>query len=340
MTSREIIRRVLDYDSPLRIGLTFPAFDGQARLYDLAWCGPSADPDRVGEDWRDDDSGGEVMTDEWGCVLRRIKGKTVGGEVIHPALPTWDDLDAYTPPSLADPARYESCAQVRKDNPDQYLLGGIVCCSFDRARYLRGFEQYLLDCAATPERVRGLNRRVNDIALAQLDIYAEAGADGVFFCEDWGTEDRLLVSPRMWDEIFRPDFERLIGHAHQRSLTVWMHSCGYVRDIVPALAEIGLDVLQLDQPELCGLDFLAEYSGRLTYWCPVDIQKILPTGDRELIQSRARAMLAKLASRGGGFIGGCYGDNASLGVDPLWQHWAYEAFLAGAWYELPEGDAE
>jgi hypothetical protein len=44
-------------------------------------------------------------------------------------------------------------------------------------------------------------------------------------------------------------------------------------------------------------------------------------------------MLEKLASRGGGFIAGCYGDNASLGVDPLWQHWAYEAFLAGAWYD-------
>jgi hypothetical protein len=137
----------------------------------------------------------------------------------------------------------------------------------------------------------------------------------------------------MWEEVFRPDFERLIGHAHGRGLTVWMHSCGYVRDIVPALAEIGLDVLQLDQPELSDLDFLAGFTDRLTLWSPVDIQKILPTGDRELIQSRARAMLEKLASRGGGFIAGCYGDNASLGVDPLWQHWAYEAFLAGAWYD-------
>ncbi len=333
MTSREIIRRVIEYDSPPRIGFTFPPFDGRPRLHDLTGGGPSPDPDRAGEDWCDDGSGGEVMTDEWGCVWRRIKGKTVGGEVIHPALPTWDDLDAYAPPSVADPARYESCLRAREANPDAYFLGNIICCSFATARYLRGLEQYLFDCAATPERVRGLNRMVNDLALAQLDIYADLGADGVFFCEDWGTEDRLLVSPRMWDEIFRPDFERLITHAHLRGLTVWMHSCGYVRDIVPALAEIGLDVLQLDQPELSGLDFLAEFSGRLAYWCPVDIQKILPTGDRALIESRARAMLEKLASRGGGFIAGCYGDNASLGVDPLWQHWAYEAFLAGAWYD-------
>jgi hypothetical protein len=333
MNSREIVRRVLEYDGPPRIGLTFSDYDGRPRINDISWCGPSPDPERPEEAWRDDDAGGEVTRDEWGCVWRRIKGKTVGGEVIRPALGTWDDLATYQPPSLVNPARYENCARQREMHPDMYMIGGIVCCSFDRARYLRGMEQYLFDCAASPEMVRRLNRMVNDIALAQVDIYADAGADGVFFCEDWGTEDRLLVSPRMWEAIFRPDFERLIGHAHRRGLTVWMHSCGYVRDIVPALVDTGMDVLQLDQPELSDLDFLAEFSGRVTYWCPVDIQKILPTGDRALIESRARAMLEKLAGRGGGFIAKDYGDNASLGVDPLWQHWAYEVFTAEGRYE-------
>src|SRR3990170_1308920 len=117
-------------------------------------------------------------------------------------------------------------------------------CTFNSARYLRGMEGYLCDCAAEPDKVRALNRMVSDIVLAQVDIFADMGADGVFFCEDWGTQERLLVSPGMWRELFREDFERLIHAAHERNLTVWMHSCGCIEDIVPDLVELGMDVLQ------------------------------------------------------------------------------------------------
>jgi len=327
MTSREIIRRVLEYDHPPRIGMTFTDYEGQVRLNDLSGMGPTPDPKFSGDTWEDDGAGGETYTDEWGCLWRRIRGRTDKGEVRQAPIQDWTDLDTYQPPSLDDPSRYEHCAQVREQHPDKYLLGGIPGCAFNRARYLRGMDQYLYDCAASPEQVRRLNQMVNDLVLAQVDIYADLGADGVVFCEDWGTEDRLLVSPRMWEEIFKPDFERLIYRAHQKGLTVWMHSCGYVMDIIPLLVGLGLDVFQFDQPELGGLDFLAEFSGRVTYWCPADIQKILPTGDRALIESRAREMIRQLGGQGGGFIAKDYGDNASIGTDPLWQHWAYEVFL-------------
>jgi len=141
------------------------------------------------------------------------------------------------------------------------------------------------------------------------------------------------VSPRMWDDLFRETFQRLIDRAHSRGLTVWMHSCGYVRDIIPHLVDMGMDVLQFDQPELHGLEWLAQFSGRVTYWCPVDIQRILPTGDEELIKSRARDMVRILGGRGGGFIAKDYPDNHSIGCDPLWQHWGYEEFLRVGRYE-------
>lgn len=332
MTSREIIRRVLSYDHPERIGLTYSAYDGAPRVCDVVGAGPAGDPNSRATAWQEDGTGGETHTDEWGCLWRRIKGKTTGGEVQVAPIQTWEDLDTYEPPTLDDPARYRHIEQVREQHADRYLLGGVAGCAFNQARYLRRMEQYLLDCAEAPEQVRRLNRMVNDLVLAQVDIYCDLGADGVFYCEDWGTEDRLLVSPRMWHELFEPDFRRLIQHAHARGLTVWMHSCGYVKDILPALVDLGMDVIQLDQPELSGLEFLAGFSGRATFWCPVDIQKVLPTGDKDLIQARAREMLRLLAAKGGGFIAKDYPDNHSIGCDPLWQHWGYEVFVAEGRY--------
>jgi len=325
MTSREIIRRVLQFDRPPRIGFTYSDYNGRPRLRDTVSIGPAPDPNFEEKRWRDG-IGGELWTDEWGCTWRRLEGRTKGGEVVDPPIKTWDDLDNYQPATLDAPSRYEHGPQVRETNPDKYMLGGITGCCFNRARYLRGFGQYLEDCAAEPEQVKRLNQIVSDLVIAQVDIYADIGCDAVTFCEDWGTQQRLLVSPAMWDELFRWTFERLLSHAHNKGLRVWMHSCGYVCDIVPPLVEMGMDLFQFDQPELHGLDNLAQYHGQVTFWLPVDIQKILPTGDEDLIRGKAREMTDKLG-RGGGLIATDYGDNHSIGVDPLWQHWGYEEFL-------------
>jgi len=326
MNGKEIIQRVLSFDVPERIGLAYSGYDGQPRICDTAGVGPSADPNIQIRRW-DDDEGGECYTDEWGCVWRRIKGKTTGGEVIDPPIKSWDDLDSYRPPTFDDPTRYEHAAQVCEERGDKYILGGIAGACFNAARYLRKLEFYLLDCAAEPENVRRLNKLVSDIILGQVDIYADIGADGVFFCEDWGTQERLLVSPAMWDDLFRWTFERLIEHAHSRGLTVWMHSCGYVRDIIPHLVDMGMDVLQFDQPELHDLQWLGQFSGRVTYWCPIDIQKTLQSQHEQTIKAKAREMVRTLGSKGGGFIAKDYSDNHSIGVDPICQHWGYEEFL-------------
>lgn len=332
MTGKEIIQRVLTYDHPPRIGLTYSAYEGTPRIHDTAGVGPTADPNFEARRW-DDDHGGECYNDEWGCVWRRIKDKTVGGEVIEQPLKTWADLDTYRLPTLDDPARYEKAARACEQITDRYILGGIAGACFNAARYLRKLENYLLDCAAEPAQVKRLNRMVSDLILRQVDIYADIGANGVMFCEDWGTQERLLVSPRMWDELFRETFARLIERAHRRGLTVWMHSCGHVRDIIPILVDLGMDVLQFDQPELHGLDWLGQFSGRVTYWCPIDIQTTLQSGDEQVIRAKAREMVEKLGGRGGGFIAKDYSDNHSIGVDPVWQHWGYEEFLEAGRYD-------
>ncbi len=324
MTSREIIRRVVEHDNPPRIGFSYSNFHGKSRLRDIVSVGPKADPD-FDENRREDGKGGELWEDEWGCTWRRLIDWTKGGEVVGPAITSREDLESYEPPNLDDPSRYEHAPEVRENNADRYLLGGLTGCCFNRARYLPTFSTYLEWCAGDPDLVQDLNRMVSDVVLGQVDIYADIGCDGVFFCEDWGTQERLLVSPAMWERMFKWTFERLIERCHSHGMTVWMHSCGYVCDIVPPLVDLGMDAFQFDQPELHGLDNLAEFADRTTFWCPVDIQVILPTGDKQLIQEKACEMVDKLG-RGGGLVAKDYGDNASIGVDPLWQHWGYEAF--------------
>ena len=108
-----------------------------------------------------------------------------------------------------------------------------------------------------------------------------------------------------------------------------MHSCGKITAIIPGLMEAGVDTLQFDQPTLHGIDTLAEFqkSGRITFWCPVDIQKTLQTRDEATIRAEAGELLDKLWKGRGGFIAGFYADEPSIGLAPEIQGWASDEFL-------------
>jgi hypothetical protein len=330
MTSREIIRRVVAFDQPPRIGFAFSAHQGEPRRNDFHGGGPAPDPNFREEEWKEGDY--LCTRDEWGNVWAKVDPRH-SGEVIRGVIQSWEDLDRYTPPPLDDPARYAHLQESWTSSPDHYRLGGIPGCAFNVTRYMRGFEQFLLDCAAEPKQVRRLNDLVVDLVSRIVDIYAEVGADGLFFCEDWGTQDMLLMSPDMWRRLFLPGFERLISHAHEHGLTVWMHSCGYVWEIIPDLIAVGLDALQLDQQQNYPVERLAEhFAGRITFWCPVDIQKVQQTQHKPTIQAYAKCMRHLLGDQGGGFVCKDYGDWRALGITEDEQQWAYEAFLEVAKY--------
>jgi len=330
MTSREIIRRVVAFDDPERIGFAFSGYQGEARRNDFHGGGPAADPGFVKEQWAEGRY--QCSRDEWGNVWAKVDERH-SGEVIRGVIQSWDDLDGYTPPTLDDPARYEAVKANWAGDPDRYHLGTFPGFAFNVTRYMRGFEQFLLDCAAEPGQVRRLNDMVVGLVERIIDIYADAGADGIFTCEDWGTQERLLVSPAMWRKLFLPSFERVVGHAHRRGIAVWMHSCGYLWEIIPDLISVGVDVLQFDQQENYPLQRLADtFGGKVTFWCPVDIQKVLQTQDKQTIRDYAKRMRQALGGQGGGFVCKDYGDWRALGITEDEQQWAYEAFVEVATY--------
>ena len=78
--------------------------------------------------------------------------------------------------------------------------------------------------------------------------------------------------------------------------------------------DCGLDVIQMDQQQNMGLDLLSErFAGRITFWCPVDIQNMMCQGSPEEIKAYAREMFEKLSTPAGGFIAGYYGDTVGAG---------------------------
>jgi len=322
MTPREIVLRTITFARPERIAMGLP--DPYPK--DFVSAGTSADPN-----WKPSRTfspeQGAMWEDEWGNVWARLDNFSKG-EVVEGALSDWSQLDDYRMPTYDDPSRYQAARATFAEHPGRFKIGGLPGFPFAIMRYLRRMEVFLADLILHPREVRCLADRVTALLVRCIENWAAVGADGVMFAEDWGTQDRLLVSPAMWRELFKPDFQVLCSAARRCKITVWMHSCGYIYDIISDLIECGISVLQLDQPGLFGVDRLAsEFGGRVTFWCPVDIQRVLPTGDAERIEAFARDMVVKLGANGGGFIAGYYGGNEAIGVRPEWQDIACRAFV-------------
>ena len=319
MTPREIMQAVLEFADPPRIGMSLP----EPYPNDLQWVSAGRrqreplEP-RPGElrRWRD----------AWGVTWHSLT-EFDKGEVAEPAIGNWADLDTYEPPDLGREEDYAKAAATLAAGTDKFTLGGLPGFTFNVARKLRRLDNYLCDLVLERDKVEKLNALVRQQLLRAIDRWGALGVDAIMFPEDWGTQDRLMIDPAMWREIFRPEFEALAGRAHEHGMYVFMHSCGKMTAVIDDLIECGVNCLQFDQPRLHGIDTLTErFGGRVTFWCPVDIQTTLQTRAPERIRADAREMIAKLG-RGGGFIAGYYGGNEAIGLTPDVQDIACKAFV-------------
>ncbi|MHB0856545.1 MAG: uroporphyrinogen decarboxylase family protein [Anaerolineae bacterium] len=322
MDSREIVQRTLAFDGPERVAASFPA------PYWNDFCHTHLTLEDYAPAWRDVGGGRQEYVDAWGNTWARLDA-TSKGEVARGVLEDWADLERVPLPDLANPANFGRVRAVCQDMAEtRYRIGGLPGYPFNLAHKMRRLDQFLADILLAPNEVGRLLGRIEELLAKTIVQYARAGVDGVMFPEDWGTQNGLMIHPRTWREVFKPGFEGLCGVAHAEGIQVLMHSCGKITDIIPDLIEAGIDALQFDQPRLHGLDALARFQGRITFWCPVDIQTTLQSGDEGAIVEEAHAMLAKLGGPRGGFIAGYYGDNVSIGIDERWQDVACRAFMA------------
>ena len=324
MTSRQIVIATLELQTPERLAMSLPA----PYPNDFCWGWTAPDPQHPGTDWTPRPDGSWEMVDEWGNTWARLESISKG-EVATGALQRWEQLDGFSWPDYSLASRYEPARQQFAKNPGLFRLMGLPGFPFSIARYLRRMDQFLADVLLEENKVIELCARVEGIVADAIRGAAAAGADAVMFAEDWGTQTRLLVSPRTWRKIFQPGFERLCSLARRQRLYVFMHSCGYIREIIPDLIETGIDVFQLDQPQLMGVARLGrEFGGKVAFWCPVDIQSTLQSRCAARIEADARLMVEVLGLRGrGGFIAGYYPSNAAIGLEPEWQDAACKAFV-------------
>jgi hypothetical protein len=295
MTGRELVTRAVCFEGPERIPRGLPSRWGN----DFFTIGVGGDPDRKPK------TEGE---DEWGCVWEKdAEGKTMGQVVGHP-LKDYSMLDDFPFPDFTTPARYEKAREIIPDNTeDKFVIAGIPFSLIHRLEYLRGHVEGWTDPYEHPEELGRLLDKLADLAIDAVGVMADIGAQGIISCDDWGLQDRPMVSPEIFREFFKPRYAKVYGYARERGLLTFLHSCGHIADLLDDLIEADLQVIQMDQQENMGVDSLAKrFGGRLCFWCPVDIQQTMVWGSLDDIRAYAKHLIEAFGSFNGGFISKWY----------------------------------
>ena len=313
MDPKEIVLRAIERRSPPRTPIHYCNRDFEFSDTHSVSCAPAEGftPSAAG------------MT-EWGYVWHTLND-TMGQPEVRP-LADWSRVERYAPPDPYAPGRFSRLAEDIARHPDKFVKFGLGITGFNVATFLRGFEDFLMDLYLAPERAGRVLDMVFGYEQGIIEQAVTYPIDAVTFGDDWGTQQGLMIAPELWRKVFAPRYRAQFSRVHAAGKKVWFHTCGNVRDVLGDLIACGVDVLELLQPDIYGVERLAaEFGRRVCFCCSVDHQRRAISGAREEILAYARLLRDTLGAFDGGFIG-YIEDYASLGMSERNYQWIREAF--------------
>jgi len=330
ITRRETVKRAIEFGGPDRVPIS-----GEDTFFA---CVSSYDAELLTAM----EEGLTSWTDEWGVEYRRPIKETVGAEnkgmPIDAPLKDLEDISAYPHwPRIEDDyyrQRFEEVGQAvaRCAEDGRYLIVGWFCLA-ERLWHLEGMEAAFVNLALDPGRIKAILERIERFT---MDALEETGRrwpgriDGFYMGDDWGTQSGALISMKHFREFFKPRYRRLFARAHELGMHTWMHSCGYINDILEELIDCGLEVVNIGQPLALGIDAIgSRYAGRIAFEVSADIQKMLPINagtSLEDIAAHVRELIVRWGTTKGGIIGADYGGYESIGTTAERAECALSAF--------------
>jgi hypothetical protein len=307
MNPKKLVEKTLNFDSPERI---------PRQLWILPWAEEkySEEIGQIQENYPDDivsapaayktplEVTGDryqhgTYVDEWGCRFSNPRDGTIG-IVQKPLIKDWEDLERFKAPDSLLDLEKEKVNQFCRES-DRFVLAGALQRPFERLQFIRTSEQALIDLVEQRGELFELLGMIHDLYCREVDVWASTDVDAIALMDDWGAQNSLLASPEIFRRIFKPMYKDYIEIAKNQGKYVFMHSDGYITDIIPDLIEIGVHSVNA-QIFCMGIQELGrEFRGKITFWGEIDRQELLPFGSKKDVEKAVFEVWKNLYADGG-----------------------------------------
>lgn len=209
---------------------------------------------------------------------------------------------------------------------------------FEISWFMRGMDNFMVDLSLNPKLACTLMDKVKKYLINKLVKILEVAEGRIDFVElndDVGGQNGLLVSPDMWRKYIKPRMAEMVDVAHSYRAKVMYHSCGSVRDIIPDLIEIGVEILNPVQPRAKGMkpkELKRDFGDKITLYGTIDEQETLPYGSPEDVKREVLERISYLAPRGGFIISPCHSIQPDTNVENIMS--LYDTALAYGKYPI------
>ena len=247
-------------------------------------------------------TGTDKEKSEWGFSWER-EDETMG-QPTEALIKSYDDLAGFKPPDPDHPDRFAAVKETIKRYGDRYYVASLALSGFTIMTFLHGYAETLQDLYIDREGVEKLADLVFAFETRVIERCADLGFDAVAFYDDWGDQHGLMIHPDLWREFFKPRYQEQFSSAHRHGLDVYFHSCGLIEPIIGDFIEIGVDMLNLSQPNLYDIaEIGAKFGGKVCFVCPVSYQTTSISGNKSDIYAAVKQLVDSLGSYNGGLVG-------------------------------------
>ena len=276
--------------------------------------------------------------DEWGIGWDAHPYETPHGvgyytEIVNHPLADTEKIRSYKAPDPGRPELYLDAQRLVADFKDDYWIVGVtVTTILETAWALRGLEQMLIDMAMNPDLANYLLDIPYHYHLTAAKKLVELGVDMIWTGDDIGSQNEMMISPRMWRKYLKPRMAHFISElrAINPEIKIAYHSDGNVLRIIPELIEIGIDVLNPIQPaSMDPARVKAEFGKQLCFWGSIDEQHTLPFGSAADVAAEVSQRLNTIGQDGGLILSPTH--HVQLDT-PLENFWAMVDTITGTAY--------
>ena len=251
---------------------------------------------------------------EDGCIVNEFGMKMRQGplymDVVEAPLAHVTSADEvrqfHFPDPLAAGRMDDARAYIDRYRQDYFIIGDLELTMFEMAWHMVGMEKFMVDLATGEPYVGVLLDKCKEFSIGVGKQLAALGVDGFWAGDDFGAQNGMIISPRMWRNVFKPRFAEVFSEikAVNPNVLAMYHCDGAVAPILDDLIEIGMDVFNPVQPNVPGHepdDLKTKFGDRLSFWGAIDQQNLLPFGTPADIEADVKAKIDVLG-RGGGYL--------------------------------------
>ncbi len=253
-------------------------------------------------------------TTDDGCIINEFGMKMRQGplymQVVDPPLKnaaSSADVDNHPFPDPYAPGRFDDAQKYTETyKEDYFIIGDLELTMFEMAWHHVGLEKFMMDMAMGEAYIEALIDRVKEFSIGVGKQLVETGVDALWFGDDFGAQNGMLISPAMWRRIFKPRYAELWQEfkALNPDVLICYHTDGAVSPILDDLIDIGMDVFNPVQPNVPGHDpddLKSAFGERLAFWGAIDQQHLLPNGSAADIEADVAEKI-RILGAGGGYM--------------------------------------